>query len=509
MERIDIAQLTPEYLFQEHISKRMPLVISGVPADNDFKAYEKWTDIRYLKKTAGEAKVKVEPMHAAKKQYGTDVERVSTTFGSFLDSLQVDSETYNYLTTQYDDNVGLDDSDVVAAQAFPEPVRSLIHDLPMAPKIMGNLALQQMNLWVGKSKEGASSGLHHDFHDNLYILLKGRKRFVLFPPEMAKHSKPFGELGRIHDNGLIVYKPGQEVADNDGIRPDGLSERDAAGLRVKALEKKMDQLREAEGNEEELEALEEIYDEAVENMMDFAIEEAQGDDFDEDDGDDVDEDEELDGLMEKIGEHIKADSSAGQKRKAADELTGSKSKAVKGDDDQDDEGEEEDEEDDQGNGFDDFEDSEDEDGLTLPGSKAKAFPEPPSEPLSFSQIPTQELHQHLGLKQPKKQSVALSKAPKPLIVELNAGEMLYLPTSWWHEVTSFSNAEETQLSDKKGKGKAKSTDDYIHMALNYWFHPPDQLDNAEKPYTDDLVWNYLRDELRANYNGLVCHARDL
>ena len=29
----------------------------------------------------------------------------------------------------------------------------------------------------------SSSGLHHDFHDNLYILLRGRKRFHLWSPE--------------------------------------------------------------------------------------------------------------------------------------------------------------------------------------------------------------------------------------------------------------------------------------------------------------------------------------
>jgi hypothetical protein len=35
------------------------------------------------------------------------------------------------------------------------------------------------------SRHGASSGLHHDYHDNLYVLLKGRKRFQLFAPGEA------------------------------------------------------------------------------------------------------------------------------------------------------------------------------------------------------------------------------------------------------------------------------------------------------------------------------------
>ena len=455
--------------------------------------------------------MKVEPMHTAKKQYGTDVSRVDTTFGAFLSSLEAELESddsYDYLTTQY--------SDDVAEEAFPEPIRSLLRDVPLRPQIMGNLVLQQMNLWLGKSKEGASSGLHHDFHDNLYILLKGRKRFVLFPPESVEHFDPYGELEKIHDNGLIVYKVpgsgGEEETREDGIRADGLSERDAAGLRVKSLERKMESLQGVEGSEEELEGLEEIYDEAVEQMMDFMIEEAEGADEEgeeeEDENDSYDEeeqDEQLDGVMDKIGAHLHATS---KKRKADEDLDAPDAKAAKSDDDEngdgaDDDDEDDDDEDDSG-GLDGFEDGEDDDeeeeelkaalraAQSSTGNPTNTAPEP-SEPLSFSQIPTQELHHHLGLRKPQKTSTALSKAPKPLIVELNAGDMLYLPTSWWHEVTSFSEGDETK--DEKGHA--------IHMALNYWFHPPDQLDNVEAPYQDELVWEYMAAKVQEAYDRLV------
>ena len=43
--------------------------------------------------------------------------------------------------------------------------------------------------------------------------------------------------------------------------------------------------------------------------------------------------------------------------------------------------------------------------------------------------------------------------------ELHAGEMLYLPCGWFHEVRSYGNSKEGG-----------------HLALNYWFHPPDNLD---------------------------------
>ena len=52
------------------------------------------------------------------------------------------------------------------------------------------------------------------------------------------------------------------------------------------------------------------------------------------------------------------------------------------------------------------------------------------------------------------------------VVHLKAGQSLYLPAGWFYEVTS------------------ESTKSHYHMALNYWFHPPDKLDDYDCPYTD-------------------------
>lgn len=52
--------------------------------------------------------------------------------------------------------------------------------------------------------------------------------------------------------------------------------------------------------------------------------------------------------------------------------------------------------------------------------------------------------------------------------DLAAGDSLYLPVGWWHNVTSWSAPGEQ-----------------THMALNHWFHPPDGT-SFEKPYTSDL-----------------------
>lgn len=65
---------------------------------------------------------------------------------------------------------------------------------------------------------GSSSGLHHDFHDNLYVLLRGSKRFRLFPPSSAPDMYVAGRITKVHANGRIVYEGQGDVL------PDGSSE---------------------------------------------------------------------------------------------------------------------------------------------------------------------------------------------------------------------------------------------------------------------------------------------
>lgn len=52
-------------------------------------------------------------------------------------------------------------------------------------------------------------------------------------------------------------------------------------------------------------------------------------------------------------------------------------------------------------------------------------------------------------------------------VTITAGQMLYIPAGWFHEVRSTGGGSEG------------------HLALNYWFHPPDGS-SFEKPYSSDF-----------------------
>ena len=294
---------------------------------------------------------------------------------------------------------------------------------------------------------------HHDFHDNLYCLLKGRKRFVLFPPSELDKLYPHGELDTQHKNGLTSYTDAP-------VRSDGLPVRVALKARVKALEEKLDVAPKGKGkgrlDTKERRALIEAHEQALDELAQYTLDGADGIDVD-------DEVDDFDALMAGLEGEDDFDSLGG--------LDGA-DKELDGDDEQEEQDESSDEEEYpewHGIGMDNDGDDEDSDG---------------DEPSSFSRIPTALVHQHLGLpttaKPPADTSLRdfpkLRKVKAPFVVELSAGEMLYLPASWWHEVTSSS----------AGDGDA------VHMAFNYWFYPPNKLDTFEEPYEDTLVWEYLR-----------------
>ncbi|CBQ68297.1 conserved hypothetical protein [Sporisorium reilianum SRZ2] len=268
-------RISPADMWTHFISQRRPVVIDGLLQDPEWNA-SRWTDLEYLRSAAGDVPVKIEPVHPDAGHFGTSVKRNKVRFSQFLDILQdKDSAGKWYLTTQYveqgdqqtpptrSDEADSDDSDYEPEMdnVLPAPTNALSNDFPAKPHLLGNLVLQQCNLWLGNSKEGKSSGLHHDFHDNLYILLSGYKRFLLFPPSAHRYLHPRGCVDRVHPNGLIVYTPPGELPSyvpvpgrklQLPIRPDGLVPSDAARWRRKArlrVKREIDELAAADAGE--------------------------------------------------------------------------------------------------------------------------------------------------------------------------------------------------------------------------------------------------------------------
>jgi hypothetical protein len=86
------------------------------------------------------------------------------------------------------------------------------------------------------------------------------------------------------------------------------------------------------------------------------------------------------------------------------------------------------------------------------------------DPPSFSRVDTASSREVLEQTFP----LYLQSEAEGFTVTLQAGEMLYLPAGWFHEVKS--------LGTPSGGG---------HMAINYWFHPPDGT-VFEKPYQSNF-----------------------
>lgn len=275
----------------------------------------------------------------------------------------------------------------------------------------GNLKIESCNIWMGRSEVGSSSGLHHDFHDNFYLLMQGNKRFEIFSPDTAPHMKTFGSIEKIHLNGVISYHGSKTRADGT---PVDLS-----------MEAKFDDLTDESEVEEEEIILGKGYDYHGSSDEDDEI------DFDAEGPDDYDK---------VFG-----------KSNAPDEEE---------DDDEDIDNDEEE-------GDPTINTDKPDNGKSIADSSTVSKENNADRPNSFSKIDLENLEETEELRK---------KGCKKLEVPLARGDVLYLPAGFFHCVTSFSDQTSAPLSGKRG---ASSTP---HLAINYWFHPPDRLDSFECPY---------------------------
>jgi hypothetical protein len=144
-------------------------------------------------------------------------------------------------------------------------------------------------------------------------------------------------------------------------------------------------------------------------------------------------------------------------------------------DDDDDEEEEEEEEEEEGNILQALTSTE---RQTHTHTHTTTYTKDGTTPANFSRVnlplPTNsETHTHTDTHIDREQFPLFPTEP-PLVVEVGVGEMLYLPAGWFHCVTSVGGGEEGGGTD-------------IHAAFNYWFHPPDNLQDPvagfASPYT--------------------------
>ena len=210
LERIDADCISPKQFYNRYIKRRMPVILRSRNTEC-LRAFS----IDAMQAISGDCRVVVERGDPdSYHQYGrTDSSsRTTMQFGDFLAKM---NEEDLYCTTQPlpEDKRGPKQITSAHIQRFID--RGMIpQDLP----IMANMQLYQINAWIGSSEDGSSSGFHHDFHDNFYLLVSGEKQFRLASPNLTTERPTYGCIKNpqvlVHPNGLISYM-------GDSIREDG------------------------------------------------------------------------------------------------------------------------------------------------------------------------------------------------------------------------------------------------------------------------------------------------
>lgn len=181
--------LSPRDFFERYVSRRSPVLIRA-PLSELARLDEGW----WRHPSAAAANVHVETRADDSEPFGQG-RRVTMQYGELLRAFS-EGSTRHYLTTQEtSEDMGTSDRAGAKPSGAPHPLFAPPLDtmaaeglpLPLRPSVLSALVPQSINLWLGQTRAGehVSSGLHHDYHDNLYVLLNGQKRFRLFSPKGA------------------------------------------------------------------------------------------------------------------------------------------------------------------------------------------------------------------------------------------------------------------------------------------------------------------------------------
>lgn len=418
IDSISCNSLSSEEFFIKYVNERKPCHFK-----DQFKDWglDKWTN-EYLKSQCN-SEVKIEYRNSLSERFGQGNE-IQMPFKKFLEEIENGSELY-YMTTQK-----LNYSEEGQASILSPPMSCLKEDFPINPPLMGNLILQNINLWMGASTTAVTSGLHHDYHDNLYIVLRGTKRITLFAPSEHSNMYTVGKLVKLHANGRINYE-------GKLTRADGSHESSERALNASLeLEKAildLEQNEDKSDNESDIEN-------ALENLLDAQI--ACDDDFSDDTSDinEEEEEEEEDDipLDLSIPHHVLT---VNTKKRCCDY--------------------------DCSDSVSDMEIKKKHRELASMNEPEYSLTTKETTPPNFSLVDTSLSPEELMVQFPL--FLEARKRGAEMVVTLHAGEMLYLPAGWFHEVISVG-------SPPLG-----------HMAMNYWFHPPDN-----NLYVDPYTCNFWK-----------------
>jgi hypothetical protein len=446
--------------------------------------------------------------------------QVSMTVSELVETLHKEEggDLY-YLSTQQQQEQNKDDDQGVAPSSFQVPCRQLLQSniLDETLEWAGKLVLESCNLWMGCTprppillhleKEdgpspsstattidnitGSCSGLHHDFHDNFYLLLQGKKEIRLYSPDAAPYMQLRGQVECIHFNGVISYVGRETRADGVPLTLVDNHKNNQNGHAGKASRQ--------QGNKDNSDNDDDDFDEE-ELVL------GKGFDYvsssDEDDTKHV-----LLNAQDAVDDYDDTCSPGGNVADGSPQDSAAfntDEQAVKNKTDKDNNSgqytDEEDEEEEEelvlGKGFD-YVSSDEEDVNNVKLSSVLDTDDVVDDyeemfPLQDGENGDSLAHSPEGQDPPGDNfsrignpaaSTTSARFPEfwhncqTCVVELQAGQSLYIPAGWFHSVTSFGGAsvDDTETDYKND----------IHMALNYWYHPPDVLDCFDKPYVHE------------------------
>jgi hypothetical protein len=415
VERVATADVTPRAFFDHFVARRKPVILTGGGLTDDGWRAHAWTDA-HLRAAAGGAPVRVEQRSHAGVAFGAG-RYTQLRFDEFLSRVTArDGDETLYLTTE----ATKFDAHGRLAVVCP-PLTHLLQDVVLRPALMGNLVPAAVNMWFGRSRAGASSGLHHDWHDNLYALLRGRKRFALYAPSEAPRLYPVGALTRIHANGRINYAGAASRADGADARDVArVAALDAAAAEAALAAAEAAVRAGAPGARKARRAAERALERALADALqaDSAASGSSGGESADEEGDS--------GGGAWCGQDDYVDSDADAQAAAAGGAAGAITAAA--------------------------------------GSASDAGDSDDEAPPHFSRVDAS-----------RPDDFPLFSGATCIHADIAAGELLFLPAGWWHEVTSWSDA--AAASAAQGTG--------THLAVNFWFHPPDAA-SFDAPYRSDL-----------------------
>ena len=231
LERINAECITPRQFFNRYVRRRMPVIITSSNTEC-LRAFSP----EALASIAGNCRVAVERADPDSYQTFGRTDSSSRMHMKFSDFISRMKEEELYCSTQPlpEDKQG--------PKALTSPHVQALIDKGMIPDhlpLMGNLTPYQINAWIGCSEDGTSSGYHHDFHDNFYMLLAGEKQFRIASPNFAAERPTYGSKESrevlIHKNGLISYQGSM-------IREDGAMVKDVLRWKISKSPENVDEL---------------------------------------------------------------------------------------------------------------------------------------------------------------------------------------------------------------------------------------------------------------------------